>query len=97
MNNVIRLKHRSLLYAYFAYVDTADYHADPLFVRNQCRVHYDREYQKQGTEYRVILCHVRKRDKQRFLDALAALKNKMAVLGYRDYGGFCGDFLPEPT
>ena len=93
MNNVIQLRHRSLFYAYFAYVDTEDYQADPLFIRNRCRVIYDGEYQKQGTEYRVILCHVRKRDKQRFLDALATLKNKMAVLGYRDYCGFCNDFL----
>ena len=39
--------------------------------------------------YRVIFCHVRKRDQERFLAALKELPSKMMLLGYTDYLDAC--------
>lgn len=62
----------SLLNAYYAYMDTDAYLADQLFIKHQVRVHFREEYARDGSPYRVIFCHVRKRDQERFLAALNA-------------------------
>ena len=52
----------SLLNAYYAYMDTDAYLADQLFIKHQVRVHFREEYARDDSPYRVIFCHVRKRD-----------------------------------
>ena len=42
-----------------------------------------------NSPYRVIFCHVRKRDQERFLAALKELPDKMMLLGYTDYLDAC--------
>ena len=70
----------SLLNAYYAYMDTDAYLADQLFIKHQVRVHFREEYVRDGSPYRVIFCHVRKRDQERFLTALNELPGKMMLL-----------------
>lgn len=70
----------SLLNAYYAYMDTDAYLADQLFIKHQVRVHFREEYVRDGSPYRVIFCHVRKRDQERFLAALNELPGKMMLL-----------------
>ena len=41
--------------------------------------------------YCIIFCKVFKRDVQRFEDALEKLKDKMLLLGYRDYADVCNE------
>ena len=72
----------SLLNAYYAYMDTDAYLADQLFIKHQVRVHFREEYVRDGSPYRVIFCHVRKRDQERFLAALNELPGKI----YRLFG-----------
>ena len=79
----------SLLNAYYAYMDTDAYLADQLFIKHQVRVHFREEYVRDGSPYRVIFCHVRKRDQERFLAALNELPGKMMLLGYTDYLDAC--------
>ena len=60
----------SLFYNYFAFLDTDAYLADQLFIKHQVRVHFREEYVRGDSPYRVIFCHVRKRDRERFQAAL---------------------------
>lgn len=79
----------SLFNAYFIFVDTKEYLADSLFIKHQVRVHFETEYSKPNSPYRIILCHVRKRDVPKFHAALQELQHKMIFLGYTDYADAC--------
>lgn len=52
----------SLLYSYYAIIDTTDYLADQLFVKNEVRVWFGQEYICPDGPYCVIFCKCRKRD-----------------------------------
>ena len=67
----------SLRYAYYAFLDTDAYLADPIFIKHQVRVRFREEYVRNDSPYRVIFCQVRKRDRMRFLAAMEELPNKM--------------------
>ena len=41
--------------------------------------------------YCIIFCKVLKRDAQKFEDALGKLKDKMLLLGHRDYVDVCNE------
>lgn len=75
----------SLRYDYFLFFDAPEYLADQLFIRQKVRVWFDEECAKEGSRFRAILCHVKKKDSARFLDAIAALRNKMLLCGYPEY------------
>lgn len=79
----------SLLYDYFAYIDTKDYLADQLFIRHKVRVWFGKQFEKKGSPFILVLCKVRKKDVDRFLDALSEMENKMLLSGHRDYPEFC--------
>ena len=72
-------------FAHFAFFDTKDYLADPLFIRHQVRVWFGKELSMPDSPYRILLCHVRKQDVPEFLAALEELKNSMLICGYTDY------------
>ncbi len=85
----------SLFYSYFAFLDTDAYLADQLFIKHQVRVHFCEEYVRGDSPYRVIFCHVRKRDRARFQAALEELPKKMMLLGHTDYLDVCGALWSE--
>ena len=58
---------------------------DQLFIRQKVRVWFDEEYAKKCSRFLAILCHVKKKDSHRFIDAIAALRNKMLLCGYPEY------------
>jgi len=80
---------RSLKYCFYAYIDSNDNLADQLFIRHKIRVRFWRDYGKDGSEYNIVLCYVRKRDEAEFLSALSELTNKMLIMGHPDYPQFC--------
>lgn len=84
-----RIDRLSMLYNYYAFLDTGAYLADQLFIMHQVRVHFREEYARDGSPYRVIFCRVRKRDQKRFVAAMEELPNKMLLLGYTDYLEAC--------
>ena len=43
------------------------------------------EFEKEGSPYRIIMCRVLKRDVGRFEETLEKLKDKMLIMGYKDY------------
>lgn len=75
----------SLRYDYFMFFDVYPYLADQVFIRHRVRVWFDREYEKEGSPYRAIFCHVRKKNVAEFLAALEGLKKSMVLCGYPNY------------
>ena len=89
MKNFVRLNKLSLLNRHYTFVDTRDYLADQVFINNKLRVHFGGEMCKDGEKYIFVLCHVRKRDAERFELSMKDLRNKMLLLGNNDYLDFC--------
>lgn len=90
-----RLSKFSLLYSYYAFLDTEEYLADALFIRHEVRVHFLSEYEKQGSPYRMILCRIRRKDADRVTAALEELPRKMLLCGYTDYFERCKEIWSE--
>ena len=89
MKNYWRMKDFSIFSVPYAYVDHSSYQADRLFVQNRVRMKFKGEYAKTESPYCIVFCKVRKKDTERFEEALEKLKNKMLLLGYRDYPDVC--------
>ena len=85
------MKDFSIFSVLYAYVDHSSYQADRLFVQNKVRVKFKGEYTKEESPYCIVLCKVRKKDAERFEEALDRLKSKMLLLGYRDYPDVCSE------
>ena len=56
------LKRFSLRYSFYAIIDTEDYLADQLFIREQVRVWFGHELSNPDSPYRVIFCKCKKKD-----------------------------------
>lgn len=85
------LRRFSLFNTYFAFLDTEDYLADGLFIKHQVRVYFGDEFVNPDIPYRIIFCHVRKWDKERFCAAMSELPAKMLLCGNVDYLSVCAD------
>ena len=93
IKNYLTLEKFSLMYGYYAFIDVPDYYADHLFIQHQVRVRFGNEYSHPDQPYVFIFCKVRKRDRERFLFALAELNRKMLLCGYPGYEDFCRSFI----
>lgn len=71
------------------YVDATEYLADRIFTKQEIKVDFGKEYAKEGCKYLCIFCKVRKKDEDKFLEALEKLKSTMLLCGYEDYIEFC--------
>lgn len=93
MKNYLQFKQFSLLFDHYAFVDVPQYYADQLFIQHQVRVHFGRECVHPDHPYVIVFCKVRKRDRDKFLAALADLFPKMILCGYPKYESFCQSFI----
>lgn len=91
MNNCFEMRGWPFLFKQFAYVDTGDYLAEPLFERSRLKIRILGEMKKQGTKYRMILCRIRSSQVSDFLDCMKILERKMLLSGHTDYSDFCAD------
>lgn len=73
----------------YTIIDTTDYLADQLFVKNEVRVWFGQEYICPDGPYCVIFCKCRKRDTGAFESAMNELPRKMLLRGHTDYIQFC--------
>lgn len=83
----------SLRYAYVDLNVDSGYVADSLFYRRKIRVWFLNEAVRDGDKYRLIFCRIRKKDKQRFEEALSEIRTKMALLGHNDYDDYCDELM----
>ena len=91
MKNFWRMRDFSLFSVPYVYVDHSSYQADQLFAQNKVRIKFKGECAKEESPYRIVFCKVIKKDAERFEEALDKLKNKMLLLGYRDYPDVCSE------
>jgi len=82
MKNYVKIEKKSLLFNYYAYIDTEEYLADKVFIQEKLRVFFGKTGRKQDSQYVVILCKVWKKDAEKFVRAMEKLYNKMILLGY---------------
>ncbi len=87
--NYWKIRKFSIRYCFYAFIDVADYLADQLFVKHKVRVSFGGEYCREGCEYLIVLCKVRKKEEKAFTDALKELEKKMLLTGHGDYLDFC--------
>ena len=90
MKNYWKMSDFSLFAVPYAYVDHSSYLADQLFVQNKITMKFKGEMVKDGSSYCIVFCKVLKRDVARFEEALERLKDKMLLLGHKDYPDACG-------
>lgn len=89
VKNYLNLNKFSFRYNYYAFVDTTEYFADMIFVKNKLTVSFmNKEMRKPGTEYVVVFCKVRKKDAHVFRASMEELEQKMMLMGYSDYLDF---------
>lgn len=91
-NNYIPIDKISIKYKNFCFIDTEEYLADALFIKNKVRVWFKEEAYKPDTDFIVIFCKVKKCDEDKFLEALEELKKKMILFGHSGYPDFCKEF-----
>ena len=76
--NYIPLEKISLRYKYFCFIDTKEYLADALFIKNKVRVWFQNEAHKPDTDFVFIFCKVRsyRADMQTFVSKITLRKNR---------------------
>ena len=83
------------IYLWYGYFDTEDCLAYSLFQRYGVPVHIHQEYAHPTNPYKIIICKIRRKYEQTFLEAMKGLVNKMNLLGYTDYEEYCSNFITE--
>lgn len=87
MENYIEI--RSIIGKKYVYVDSKDYKADSIILGEEIKMKIIKEFHKEGEEYCLIYCKVRKDDAIKFELAMDRLKSKMLVCGHNDYNEWC--------
>lgn len=64
---------------------------DALFAQRKISIKYKGELIREDSPYCIVFCRVLKRDVKKFEEALEKLKDKILLLGHRDYGAVCED------
>ncbi len=91
MKNYWRMSGFSIFSVPYAYVDHKSYLADQLFVQNKVTMKFKGEMTREDSPYCIIFCKVLKKDVERFEEALGRLKDKMLLLGHKNYSDACSE------
>lgn len=92
-NNFIKTTDYSVFRNKYVFFDAKDRVSDALFTKLGIPVRIKKEYAHPDKRYVVVLCSIKKKDSLHFEQALNDLKNKLLLLGYRDYGCFCNEIM----
>ena len=79
----LKINRPSLRYSYYFFFDTTPYLADQIFIRHEIRVWFGQEFAKDGSPYRGIFCHVRKKDAPVFEACMEELKKNIGCVMQR--------------
>ena len=91
MRNYVKIEKKSLLYNYYAYIDTEDFLADSIFIQEKLRVFFGKTGRKKSSQYVVVLCKVWKWDAEKFVYAMEKLHNKILLFEHKE----CLNFFSE--
>lgn len=87
--NFIQLESMSILTDSFAYIDTKDHAGEPVFLNHGLKVKLEKEYEKEGYPYCIIVCKIRKGNADDFMICMQKIANKILLSGHFDYADFC--------
>ena len=91
MKNYWKMSDFSVFSVPYVYVDHSSYLADQLFAQNRVTMKFKGEMTKNGSPYCIVFCKVLKKDAERFEEAMGKLKDKMLLLGHKDYLEVCSE------
>ncbi len=89
MKNYMQLSGFSIFCIRYVFVDTAEQLYKRLFAGNGVRLKSVREYVKNGSELRIVICKIMKADKEQFEDLVKQIRNDALILGHKDYDAMC--------
>ena len=69
----------------FGFFDVENHLADSLFIKQKLPVRFLQEWVSPKTEYRFIVCSVKKNDQEKFQNAMLEIENKMILCGHPNY------------
>ena len=76
----------SPFFKYFAYIDRKDHAADDIFIKHKLRVHFLKDFRKDGSNFEIIYCKVNKKRKNDFIVCMFELDQKLLLSdGYKEY------------
>lgn len=81
----IKLDDKMPLYSRYAYCDAEPKEAGKIFRRLKISAVQERSFAKNGVDYTIELCRVRKKDAPKFELAMNELRNVMLLTGHADY------------
>ena len=90
---IFEIKDGPSRYDHFAYFDTEEYLADFLFEYEHVDVTKEGEFGAEDDPYRLIMCRIPRKQRERFLRCAEMLPGLMAYVGKNDYDEFCRDFM----
>ena len=97
MANYMELYSRSPFTTQFIYFDVPEYKADQIFAEHGITPRFYEEWQKDGTPFVFIRCRVSRKDKHKFVAAMAELTKKMLLTGFDNYDEVATGFFNQIT
>ena len=79
----------SIFYLRYVFVDTAEQLYKRIFQGSGVKLKSIREYVKNGTGLRIVICRIMRPDKERFEEMVEHIRNSALLLGHSDYDEIC--------
>lgn len=79
----------------FAYFDVDEFFADSFFIERRIKVKFMGNMKKDDSDYVIVFCRIKKKDREAFLTCLNRLENKMLLCRHTDYLDFCKEQMKE--
>ncbi len=73
----------------FVFVDTGDHFYERLMKNEGIALRHIREFTKEGSPFRLIICRIRNCDKTSFCESIIKIRDMALLLGYREYDDMC--------
>lgn len=93
MRNYIKLCGISLFSDQYAFVDTAEKLYLRVMMKNGIKIKRSSSFVKPGTEIRLIICKVRKKDSTKFESAIGKVRDMALLFGYKEYDAMCKQLI----
>lgn len=97
MANFIELYSRSPFSTQFVYLDVPEYKADQIFLEHGVVPRFYEEWRKDSIPYVCIRCRVSRKDRHKFIAAMAELTKKMLLTGFENYDEVATVFFDQIT
>ncbi len=81
----------------FVFVDTDRFLADRIFIDRKIPVRFKKEMARDDTDYVLVFCSTRRKDRKTFAESMGFLERKMLLSGRTDYSQFCRDIFAGIT